>query len=103
MESAGDAHAAAIHTTRDQRTLETFYNFGGVWRWSGFGDGLATTSVDVTNMGKLVVDLFDAKTKKLIRRASVYDSLSSNPDRNDKKLQKDVTDMFKHFPPQLRG
>jgi len=104
VESGGDACVAAIRTTHDQRTLETFYNgFGGGWRWRGFGDGMATTSVDITKMGKLVVDLFDVKTKKLIWRASFDDSLSSNSDKNEKKLAKDVTDMFKHFPPKPRS
>ena len=104
VESGGDACVAAIRTTHDQRTLETFYNgFGGGWRWRGFGDGMATTSVDVTKMGKLVVDLFDVKTKKLIWRASFDDSLSNNSAKNEKKLQKDVADMFKHFPPKQGG
>src|SRR3954451_4788487 len=94
VESGADACVAAIRTTHDQRTLETFYTgFGGGWRWRGFGDGMVTTSVDVTKMGKVVIDLFDAQTKKLIWRASVDDSLSSNPDKNDKKLQKDLSDM----------
>ena len=104
VDSGGDACITAVRTTHDQKTLETFYNgMGGGWRWRGFGDGMATTSVDVTKMGMLVVDLFDAKTKKLVWRASFDDSLSSNSDKNEKKLQKDVSEMFKHFPPEKRG
>jgi hypothetical protein len=101
VESGADASIAAVRTTHDQKTLETFYTgMGGGWRWRGFGDGIATTSVDVTKVGQLVVDVFDAQTKKLIWRASFDDSLSNNSDKNDKKLQKDVSEMFKHFPPE---
>ena len=64
---------------------------------------MATTSVDVTKMGQLVVDVFDAQTKKLIWRASFDDSLSNNSGKDEKKLEKDVSEMFKHFPPQPKA
>ena len=96
--SGGDVEVFAIETTQNQQTLNTFYNgFGGGRRWGGFGD--ATTTVETYKVGTLVIDLFDAKTKKLIWRGSSSDTLSDNADKNTKNLGKGVTKMFKHFPP----
>ncbi len=63
------------------------------------GDGMATTTTDVTKIGTLVVDIFDSQTQKLIWRGKQSDALSGNPDKNEKKLAKDLAGMFKHFPP----
>ena len=99
--SGGDVEAFAIETTQDQQTLNTFYNgFGGGRRW-GFGGrfGDATTTVETYKVGTLVVDLFDAKTEKLIWRSSSSDTLSDKADKNTKNLDKGVNKMFQHFPP----
>jgi len=99
--SGGDVEVFAIETTQNQQTLDTFYNgFGGGRRWGGFGGfGDATTTVDTYKVGTLVVDLFDAKTEKLIWRSSSSDTLSNNADKNTKNLGKGVNKMFQHFPP----
>ena len=70
---------------------------GGGWRWGGFGD--ATTTTETYKVGTLVVDIFDAKTKKLLWRGSSRDTLSGKPEQNEKKLNKGVMKMFDHFPP----
>jgi len=102
VESGGDAMISAFRSTQDQKTLQTFYDgFGGGWRWRGFGgDGLSTTTTEVTKVGNVVVDIFDAKTQKLLWRGKDSDDLSSNADKNVQKLQKDINNMFKHFPPK---
>src|ERR1700730_14677311 len=99
--SGGDVEVFAIETTQNQQPLDTFYNgFGGGRRWGGFGGfGDATTTVDTYKVGTLVVDLFDAKTEKLIWRSSSSDTLSNNADKNTKNLDKGVNKMFQHFPP----
>jgi hypothetical protein len=101
VDSNGSATISAFESTQDQQTLETFYNgFGGGWRWRGFGgDGMATTTTDVTKVGTLIVDIFDGQTQKLIWRGKQSDALSGNPDKNQQKLAKDLAGMFKHFPP----
>jgi len=99
--SGGDVEVDAIETTQTQQTLDTFYNgFGGGRRW-GFGGGFgdATTTVETYKVGTLVVDLFDAKTEKLIWRSSSSDALSDKADKNTKNLDKGVNKMFQHFPP----
>jgi hypothetical protein len=98
--SGGNVAIVAVEMTRNQQTLDTFYNgFGGGWRWGGgFGD--ATTTVDNYKVGTLVVDLFDANSKKLIWRGSSSDALSDKSDKNIKNLDKGVQKMFNHFPPE---
>src|SRR6202162_877709 len=100
--SGGDVEVFAIETTQNQQTLDTFYNvFGGGRRWGGFGGGFgdATTTVETYRVGTLVIDLFDAKTEKLIWRSSSSDTLSDKADKNTKNLDKGVNKMFQHFPP----
>ena len=78
VESGGDVAIVAIETTRNQQTLNTFYDgFGGGWRWRGFGGfGDATTTTENYKVGTLVVDLFDVHTKTLVWRGSSSDTLS---------------------------
>ncbi|HYZ73278.1 MAG TPA: DUF4136 domain-containing protein, partial [Chthoniobacterales bacterium] len=75
--SGGQVAIVAIEMTKDQQTLNTFYNsFGGGWGWRRFGGGgfggfgTATTTTDTYRVGTLVVDLFDASSKTLIWRGS---------------------------------
>ena len=99
--SGGNTALVAIETTRDQQTLDTFYDgFGGGWRWRGFGGfGEATTTTETYKVGTLVVDIFDANSKNLIWRGSASDTLSNNSDKNIKELDKSVSKMFKGFSP----
>ena len=103
VDSGGDVSIVAIEMTRNQQTLNTFYNgFGGGWGWRRFGGGgfgEATTTTETYKVGTLVVDLFDAKTKQLIWRGTSSNTLSNNSDKNIKNLDKGADKMFKHFPP----
>ena len=99
--SDGDVSVVAMEITKNQQTLNTFYDgFGGGWRWGGFGD--ATTTTETYKVGTLVVDLFDATAKNLIWRGSSSDTLSNNPDKNTKDLDKEVKKIFAHFPPEAK-
>ena len=102
VDSGGDISVVAMEITRNQQTLNTFYDgFGGGWRWRGFGGvGEATTTTETYQVGTVVVDLFDGKTKNLIWRGSASDTLSNNADKNTKNLDKGVQKMFAHFPPE---
>jgi hypothetical protein len=97
--SGADLCIAAHAATKENRTLNTFYDgFGGGWRWGGrFGS--ATTTVDTYTVGTLVVDLFDAKTKDAIWRGTSSKTLSGDPEKNAGSLNKAVAKMFKDFPP----
>jgi len=98
--SGGDLGVVAVGSTKNEQTLQTFYNnLGGGWFWGGF-DGTATTTVENVAVGTLVVDLFDSHDKKLVWRGTATKTLSGNPEHNEKKLADVVEDMFKHFPPK---
>jgi hypothetical protein len=103
VDSGGDVSIVAVEMTREQQTLNTFYNgFGGGWGWRRFGGGGlgdATTTTETYKVGTVIVDLFDTKTKQLIWRGAESDTLSNNSDRNIKNLDKGVGKMFKNFPP----
>ena len=103
VDSGGDVSIVAIEMTRNQQTLNTFYDgFGGGWGWRRFGGGgfgEATTTTETYKVGTLVVDLFDTNSKKLLWRGASSDTLSSNSDKNIKNLDKGVEKMFKQFPP----
>lgn len=102
VDSNGDASVSAFRSTQNQTTLETFYDgFGGGWRFRGFGgEGLSTTTADVTKVGNVVVDIFDTHTKNLIWRGKDSADLSSNTNKNIQRLSKDIDNMFKKFPPK---
>ena len=103
VDSGSDICIVAMEITKNQQTLNTFYDgFGGGWGWRRFGGGgfgEATTTTETYKVGALVVDLFDAKTKELVWRGNSSDTLSNNSDKNIKNLDKDVQKMFKQFPP----
>jgi uncharacterized protein DUF4136 len=95
--SGGDVSMTAVETTRTQQQLNTYYDRFGGRRFGGFGN--ATTTVEHYKVGSLVVDMFDAGSKNLIWRGSASDTLSGNPEKNTKNLDKGVQKMFSHFPP----
>ena len=97
--SGGDVSIVAVGTTREKQTLQTFYDGFDGWFWGGFGQ--STTYVEHYPVGTLIVDLFDTNTKKLIWRGSATDALTGKPDKDEKKLEKAVSKLFEHFPPQL--
>jgi hypothetical protein len=106
VESGGDAAVSAFGRTTERDTLETFYNGFPRWGWrAGWwgGPGMANTEVIPERVGNLTVDIFDGNTRQLIFRGQASDTLSDNPDKNSKKVEHDIEEMFKKFPPKERG
>ncbi len=103
VESGADASVLAVGATHTEQTFETWYGggFGGGWFHRGWwgGPGYVATEVERTPVGTLHIDIFDTKTKKVIWHASSSDTLSGKPEKNEKKMNKDVVEMFKKFPP----
>jgi len=71
------------------------YDYGGAW-------STGTTSVTSYDEGTLILDIADAKTKRLIWRGTVSDA--TNPSRSPEKKQQvidaAVAKAFADFPPQ---
>jgi hypothetical protein len=101
--SGGDATVAAFGKLSQQDTMQTFYNGYPGWGWMGWGGtGTVTTTVVPENIGNLTVDIFDGQSKHLIWRGTASETLSSKPEKNDKKLEHAVNEMFEHFPPKTK-
>jgi hypothetical protein len=81
------------------------YGWGGGWgywnRWGYGGMGSATTTVREVPVGTLIVDLVDAKEKKMVWQGVASDSLdpNSSPEMKDYRVKNAVKKMFASFPP----
>jgi hypothetical protein len=96
--SNADLCIAAHVVTEQDRTLNTFYDgFGDGWRGGGFGS--ATTGVSTYEVGTLVLDIFDARTREAIWRGTSSKTLSGNPEKHADRLNKAIARMLKNFPP----
>jgi hypothetical protein len=102
VESGGDAAVSAFGQVSERNNLETFYNGFPGWRWRGWG-GTTTTAVVPERVGTLTVDIFQGGTKELLWRGTASNVLSSKPEKNDKKMDEAVGNMFKRFPPAPKG
>jgi Domain of unknown function (DUF4136) len=104
-EAQADALVVVHAASQTQQSLNTFYSGGGWggYGWGGWGPGTATTTVSEVKVGTMVVDIFDAKTKKLVFRGVGQDEISNKPEKNQKKIEKATEKMFKNFPPTPKG
>jgi hypothetical protein len=102
-ESTADAIVVIHGATKAEQSLNTMYSGGGWGGWGWGGGGMATTTVDTVKVGTEVVDIFDAKTKKLVFRGTAQGEISNNPEKNEQKLEKAAEKMFKDFPPKPKA
>src|SRR5262245_3089199 len=87
--------AVVTHVTTRERQELVVSGFGYGW-WGGGGYGSAWTESYVD--GTLVVDVYDARTKKMVWRGVASATASSKPTKNASKMQKAVDKMFAKFP-----
>ena len=86
------------------------YGYGPGWAWGhggygyGYGGGpvSTTTTIRKYTRGTLVIDIWDARTKELVWRGTASDSVSDDPQKNDKKVQKALQKLFKLYPPEKK-
>ncbi len=94
--------AIAAHAATEELTRDTFYNGGGWrgggWSWLG-GIDPDTATGSRRQVGTLVVDVFDARTKMVIWRGTASKTFSDNSRKNGDRVNKAVTKMFRKFPP----
>ncbi len=90
----------------EEMSLNTTYMGGGWgmgpgWGWGagGMGMGSSTTQVRKYNVGTLVLDMWDVKEHRLVWRGIVSDSLSADPQKNAKKINKAAQKLFEKYPP----
>jgi hypothetical protein len=61
-----------------------------------FGGG--SVSVNKVPIGMIAVDIIDGRAKKLAFRGTASDSISDNPQKNEKKIHKSVEKIFEKYP-----
>lgn len=105
--TGGDVALAAHIVTSQRQTLDTFYtgsNMGGWgWRGGGWGGGMgmgsATTTVRTYDVGTLVVDMFDARTKQAVWRGTASGTVPRTPERTNAAVEAGLDRLFASFPP----
>ena len=66
----------------------TNFGYGYGAGWYGYGGGVGMTSTNVTSyeVGTLVIDVWDAKTKNLVWRGTAEGTVAANPEKMERKL-----------------
>src|SRR6185503_9064222 len=77
-------------TTKERQELVGY----GAWCGGGYGTANVETSIE----GTLVVDLYDAKTKKMVWRGVATATASDKPTKNIAKMNKALDKMFEKYP-----
>jgi hypothetical protein len=99
------------HTHKEVYTTGTGWGWGGGWGWRSYRWGVAwpmTTqrSVETYTDGTVVVNLVDAKTKRVVWQGEVADALSlpvGDPAQATQKIDHAVAQMFAKYPPQSKA
>jgi hypothetical protein len=98
-------YQTSIGSEKQVTTIDNGY-YGPGWGWYGYGGGggfsTSTTSTIVT--GQLVLDIYDAKDKKMIWRgtASKTLDLKAKPEKRVKNIRKATTKLLKNYPPPIK-
>ncbi len=96
VEEGADLAVGAHLATDERRTWATYYSGGG-WGW--VGGGWSTTVERTYDVGTLSVDLFDARSKRIIWQGVATRRLSSRPERQTRRFERQIERMFRDFPP----
>lgn len=105
MQRVADGEIALVGhlETREDVSYNHFslgFGLGGWGNNGGAGVGTSTgTSVPKTNLvGTLVLDMYDAKTKRALWRATANGDVPQTPEAMDAAIGQYVTKMFEKFP-----
>lgn len=100
-EDTADAVVVVHGATQQKHSLDTYYSGMGGWGWGGMGT--ATTTTTTYTVGTMLIDIFDAKERKLVYRGTAEGELSEKTEKRAKMVQKALDKMFKNFPPTPKG
>ena len=68
--------------------------------WGGWGSAFSTTMTQAIWTGRLVVSMTDARQKQLVFQGVSTDTISSKAEKNTKRLQKGICEIFEKYPPR---
>jgi hypothetical protein len=63
------------------------------------GMGMSTTTVQKYNVGTLVLDMWEVEDHRLVWRGIATETLSTNPQKNAKLIDKAAEKLFEKYPP----
>jgi Domain of unknown function (DUF4136) len=87
----------ATHVVTHEQKKIVAPGFGfGPWGWGWGGPG---AMIDTYLQGTLIVDLYDAKTKKMVWRGVATDTVSDKRSQSTEYIDKAVGKMFEEYPP----
>jgi hypothetical protein len=92
--SAPDVFVATHVTTKERKELISSGFGWGPW-WGGGG---GYTSVETYVDGTLILDFYDARTKKMVWRGVGTAAASEKPSKNASKMNKALDKMFEQLP-----
>jgi len=90
----------ASHVTRSDQQQISVQSYGARNNQSAWE--VSENGPQEIPVGTLIVDIVDAQSKELIWRGTGTATLSDKMSRNEKKLNKVLTKMFREFPPGSR-
>jgi len=88
-----DVFVATLVATNERQELIANGFYGGFL----YG-GLDTATVQTYVVGTLIVDIYDAQTKKLVWRGTGTDTMSSKPEKNTRKVEEALEKIFARYP-----
>jgi len=91
VDSAPNLYVATHVLTHEQK--EVVANGFGPWWGGGF-----TANVETYVQGTLIVDLYDASTRKMVWRGVATGTASDKPSKNTSKIDKALAKMFQRYP-----
>jgi Domain of unknown function (DUF4136) len=102
VDSNPDLWVVYSNSIHDQKqVVGTGYTFGPAWGWGwGWGGAPTTYNTYVTKLGTLVVEIADAKDKRLLWRGSATNTITDNSNKNINNLDKALNKLFQNFPPK---
>jgi hypothetical protein len=113
VETGGDLLVGYVMKVRAEPQFTTFtdapgpgWGWGG-WGWAGpgccgwgWGSAVSTTTTQTIWTGTLVVSMTDARQGQLVFQGVSANPISSRAERNTRRLQRGIGEMFEKYPPR---
>jgi hypothetical protein len=114
VETGGDLVVGYAMNVNAEPQFTTFTDavgpgWGGGWGWAGpsgwgwgggWSSGFSTTTTQTIWTGTIVVSMTDARQKQLVFQGVSTDTISSRAEKNAKRLQKGIYEIFEKYPPR---
>jgi hypothetical protein len=113
VETGGDLLVGYVMKVSAEPQFTTFSDATGPgWGWGawsgygpaccgwGWGSAFSTTTTRTIGVGTLVVSMTDERRMQLVFQGVSTDTISSKAEKNTKRLQKGIREIFEKYPPR---